>query len=219
LATLSRDFRPPGTTVTLSPVPDKEHPARTAGRYVRAARIAIEKDRERRAAEAAQRAAAAPPPPAQGAPPVDSAPPAPAPTPVAPAPAPATARPRRAPAPEPPARPVVDVAIYYVFLLSLVAVGLAALQIQMVTSGTVRVGIRLGLGIVLVLVAVPLLSNWLQAKERLTARIFKRIWGLDAPVSRSGRLMRKVGNDVMTIVGIVFLALGTFELLRAFVDP
>jgi hypothetical protein len=192
-------------------MPDKEHPARTAGRYVRAARIAISNERERRAADAAQRAAQAPQaeqqPAAEASPPRAAAPPA------------ARQRPARTPAPGPPPKPFLDNLLYYVFLISLVAVGLAGLQVQMLTSGSPRVGIRLGLGIALILVAVPLLSNWQRSKERLTARFFKKIWGVDAPVSRSGRVMRKVGNDVMTLIGIIWLALGTFEVLRAFVEP
>ena len=202
---------PPATAVTLSSVPDKEHPARTAGRYVRAARIAISNELERRSAEAEQRVAQAPEParePAAEAPPPRAAPPTTAPP-----------RTRRTARPAPPPKPFVDRLVYYGFLLSLLAAGLVPLQLQTLASGSVRLGYLLGIGSVLILVAVPILTDWQQSKERLTARIFKKIWGLDAPVSRSGRLMRKIGKDVMTMVGIAWLALGLYEILRAFVNP
>jgi hypothetical protein len=123
------------------------------------------------------------------------------------------------PAPGPPAKPLLDRALYFGFLASLVAVALAALQIQMATSGSVRVGIRLGLGIVLMLMALPLLTNWQQANQRLMAIFFKKFWGVEAPVTRTGRILSRIGRDVLTLIGITWLALGTFELLRGFVDP
>jgi len=49
--------------------------------------------------------------------------------------------------------------------------------------------------------------------------LFRRIWGLEEPTTRSGRAMRKIAGDLLTLIGIGWLALGVFELLRAFVDP
>jgi len=203
-------------------VDEKEPFARTAGKYVRAAGIAIQKERQRRAAEAEQRAreeeqeraravAAAPPAP--------SPPPQAAPAPPPPPPAQEPARAARS-APQPlPRKPIVDRLIYFTFLLSVLAVALAALQVQMVTSGDVRVGIRLVLGGVLILSAIPLLTNWQDTRRRLTNRFFRKLWGLEEPTTRSGRVMRKIAGDLLTLVGIAWLAFGVFEILRAFIDP
>jgi hypothetical protein len=181
---------------------EKEHPARTAGRFVRAAGLAIQKGLEERQAASderaeAERQAAAARPPAE----------APQASPAAP------------PPPAFPPKPFLDRVLYAGFILSIVAVCLAALQIQMVTTGSVRVGIRLGLGIVLVLMSLPLLTNWEHTKERLVANFLKRFWGIEEPTTRSGRAVRRLGKELLTLVGIAWLALGMFELLRAFVDP
>jgi hypothetical protein len=193
-------------------VSEKEHPARIAGRYVRAAGLAIQKgldqhaadSEEKRAAEEQQATAAAA---------------ATQPAPGQPAPAAGRGRAAQPPAETFPPKPWLDRILWTGFVLSIIAVCLAALQIQMVTSGSVRVGIRLGLGIVLILMALPLVTNWQHTNQRLVARFFKKFWGLDAATTRSGRAMRGLGKHLLTLVGILWLALGIFELLRAFVNP
>ena len=39
---------------------------------------------------------------------------------------------------------------------------------------------------------------------------------MDHPVTRSGRFMRRIAKDLMTLVGILWLAIAVFEILRAF---
>jgi hypothetical protein len=85
----------------------------------------------------------------------------------------------------------------------------------------VRVGIRVAIGVALLVGAVPLLTNWRQSKQRLVGHFFAKFWGLgpDATLSRTGRVIRRVGWEALTLVGIVWLALGVYELLRSVVDP
>jgi hypothetical protein len=205
-------------SVTLVAVAEKEHPASIAGRYVRAAGIAIHKELERRAAEAAQRKAAE----AQAdAAQVAATPAAPHPSAPSPAAAAPPKRARRTPVTAPPPSPFLDRLLYWGFLLSLVATFLVALNPQMVASGSVRVGIRIAIGVVLLVGALPLLTNWRQSKQRLVGLFFAKFWGLgpDATLSRTGRVIRRVGWEALTLVGIVWLALGVYELLRSVVDP
>ena len=199
---------------------DKEHPARTAGRYVRAAGIAIRKERERLAAESARKAAEAAQaeqaPPAQ---PPPAAPPPATPPPVAPSPAaqtPPQAKQSRSQQPPPSPKPLLDRFLWWGFLVAVVATGLAALNVDAVTSGTTKLVIRLVLGGVFLGVSLLLLTNWQRASERLVAKLMKKFWGMDHPVTRSGRFMRRIAKDLMTLLGILWLAIAVFEILRAF---
>ena len=63
-----------------------------------------------------------------------------------------------------------------------------------------------------------LLTNWQRATERLVARLMGEVLGMDHPVTRSGRFMRRIARDLMTLLGIVWLAIGSLEILRAFVN-
>ena len=65
--------------------------------------------------------------------------------------------------------------------------------------------------------AVALLTNWLHAKERVLTILTRKLWGLEVPRSRMGRFMRSVAKDVLTLLGIVWLAVGVLDLLRAVV--
>jgi hypothetical protein len=198
---------------------DKEHPARTAGRYVRAAGVAIRKERERLAAESARRAAEAAEaeklaPPVQP-PPAAIAPPPSATTP--PPPAAATKKPSgRQAAPPPSPKPMLDRLLWWGFLIAVVATGLAALNIDTVMSGTSKLVLRLALGGIFLGVSLLLLTNWHRASERLVAKLMKKFWGMDHPVTGSGRFMRRIARDLMTLLGIVWLAAAVFEILRAF---
>lgn len=197
---------------------DKEHPARTAGRYVRAAGIAIRKERERLAAESARRAAEAAQQ-APAAPPTPAAPPPATPTPVAPSPAAQTPPKGKQGRPQPPPpspKPLLDRFLWWGFLVAVVATGLAALNVDAVTSGTTKLVIRLVLGGVFLGVSLLLLTNWQRASERLVAKLMKKFWGMDHPVTRSGRFMRRIAKDLMTLLGILWLAIAVFEILRAF---
>jgi hypothetical protein len=196
---------------------EKEHPASIAGRYVRAAGVAIKKERARlaaegeakRAAEAAQVAAQ----PAQPvAPPPQAAPPPPA------AVAPPTAEPqkasRRQPGPPPKPNRFLDRLFWIAFLLTILASCLALLNVDMVTSGTSKTVVRLTLGGIFFVVAIALLTNWMQMKDRVLSNVTRRLWGLDHPRTKTGRFMRSAAKDVLTLLGIAWLAIGVFEMLR-----
>jgi hypothetical protein len=183
-------------------VSEKEHPARVAGRFVRAAGEAISKEFERRAAEAPERPVEAPQQPQATPPATGNSGPKPL---------------RGRPAPVP--RPWFDRIIWLLFLLSLVALALTGLQIQMLMSGSVRTGARVAMGVPLVIGAFLLLSNWARSNERIVARLVQRVWKVGEATTRSGRFMRKRVGDGLTLLGIVLLAAGVFQLLRAIVDP
>jgi hypothetical protein len=195
-------------------VDDKEHPASIAGRYVRAAGVAIRKEKERLAAESAKRAAEAAQAPPAAAPPVAAPPQAVAPPPPA---APA-AKPKPAAAPPPAARPIVDRLLWWGFLIAVASTAVAALNVDTVTSGTTKVVIRLTLGGVFIFVSLMLLTNWQRANERLVARLMKKFWGMDHPTTRSGRVVRRIARDLMILLGNAWLAIGVFEILRAVVN-
>ncbi len=129
--------------------------------------------------------------------------------------APSAARP---PASAPTPRPLVDRLLYIGFVISLGATGLAAISIDSLASGSDRVVVRLILGSIFLAVSLTLLTNWQRAKERLVAKLMKKFWGMDHPVTRSGRFMRGIARDLMTLLGILWLAMGVFEVMRALVN-
>jgi len=204
-------------------VSEKEHPARTAGRYVRAAGIAFKKERERlaaesaakRAAEAAQAAQA--PPPAPPAPPAQVPPPAQAP-PRAVAPAPAAASAPRRQALAPPPNRFLDRVFWIGFIVTIVATCMVLLSIDTVLSGTTKTVFRLVLGGICFTFAAALLTNWLYAKDRVLIMFTRKLWGMEEPRTRTGRFMRAVAKDVLTLLGIAWLAVGTLDLLRVVVN-
>jgi hypothetical protein len=180
-------------------VAEKEHPAAVAGRYLRAAGVAIQKELERRSSESEETKAQAPAQPQE-------APPSPA----------AARRARRQKPPLEP-KPFFDRVLWAWFMLALLALALSGLQIQMVFNGSTQTVVRLVLGIPLVLVAILVLTNWQRANERLVARAFKA-WGLEAPTTKSGRFARRFAKDLMTLLGIVLLSVAAFQLLSAVVE-
>ena len=103
-------------------------------------------------------------------------------------------------------------------MITIVATALAALNIDMLASGTSKVVVRVVLGGIFLSVSLVLLTNWQRANERLVARLMKKFWGMDHPVTRSGRFMRRIARDLMTLLGIAWLAIGVFEVLRALVN-
>ena len=196
---------------------EKEHPAATAGRYLRAAGIAIKKGSEKLAEEtAAKRAAEAAAAQQQAA----QAPTHPAATPAVAAPAAAApaAAPKRAPRKAPPAPPqnrFLDRLFWIGFILSVVASCLALLNIQMITSGTTQDIVRFVLGGIFLVVAGMLLLNVGHAKDRVLSTLTRKLWGLEHPTTRMGRFMRAIAKDVLTLVGIGWLAIGVYEILTA----
>jgi hypothetical protein len=183
---------------------EKEHPARTAGRYVRAAGIAIRKERERLAAEsAAKRAAEAAEAQQQAA----QAPPQPPPQPP-------PAAPRAA---QPPPSRFLDRLFWFAFIVTIVAMCLALLNVQMLTSGTAEDLVRLVLGVIFLVVATTMLLNVGHSKDRILTTLTTKLWGLGHPTTRMGRFMRAVAKDVLTLLGIAWLTIATYEILTAVV--
>jgi hypothetical protein len=207
---------------------EKEHPARTAGRYVRAAGIAFKKERARLAAEAAAKRAAeeaqaaqAPAQPAAAQPaaaPQAAQPQAPrqvAPPPTQAAPAQRTKRP---PPPAPPPSKFLDRLCWAVFVAMCVATCLILLTVDTFFSGTPKTVVRLVLGTMFVISAVSLFTNALQAKDRVLTVITRKLWGLEQPTTRIGRFMRGFAKDLLTLLGIGWLAIGVYLLLRIVAD-
>jgi hypothetical protein len=129
---------------------------------------------------------------------------------------PAAARPEPPPPPPPvPSGGFVGTVTLYAFLASLGAFVLAVLQVDSLFSGTPKTVFRLVLGCVLVLAAALLTTNWQLASERLGQRALTRMWGPRAAANRRERFVARRVRDVLTLVGILFLAAGVIEILRA----
>ena len=161
----------------------KEHPAAKAGRYVRAAGIVIGKEIDRRAAEAAARPAPAAPPP-----------PPPPPAPVA-------------------TTDVFGRTVFRFFVVALVVLGLTILHFADVMPGEARTVTRLLFSGILFVEAFLLIANWHQANQRVGQRLLNRIWGPRGPVNRRERGFARATRDVLTLLGIGFLAAAVFQLL------
>jgi hypothetical protein len=190
--------------------------ARTAGRYVRAAGIAFKKERERLAAESERKRAAEAAQAAQVA--AQQPPQAP---PQAVAPPPAAAQPAKAPRPAPPAPPpnkFLDRILWLGFIVTIVATVLVLLSIDSVMSGTTKTVFRLVIGGICFAYAGILLTNTFHAKERVLATMTRKLWGLEHPRTRTGRFMRAVAKDVLTLLAIGWLAVGVLDILRVVVD-
>src|SRR5690348_3821380 len=174
-------------------MPEPEHPAAKAGRFVRAAGLAIGAAAKELEKERQQRAAAAP--------------------------AEAAARPQPAPVePPPPHRtggPVGGL-VFYGFTVGLIAFVLAALNVdQLIATGDTRLVFRLVLAGILIAEAALLTSNWQQANQRLVQRLLNRVWGPRGAMNRRERAFTRLARDLLTLLGILMLALGVFEILRA----
>ena len=85
-------------------------------------------------------------------------------------------------------------------------------------SGTPKTVFRLVIGGICFLYAGILLTNWNHAKERVLAMMTKKLWGLEHPRTRTGRFMRAVAKDFLTLLAIGWLAVGVLDLLRVVVD-
>jgi hypothetical protein len=170
---------------TLCSVPGREHPAAKAGRFVRAAGRA-----GAAAAREYERQAAARPAPVRAEPP-----------------------------PPPPALRTNDPlgwAVFVGFLVALVALALVALRVEtLFGSHTVTLVFRLAAAVVLFLEASLLTSNWQGANQRLGQRLLNRVWGPRGAVTRREKTFARALRDVLTLIGIAFLAGAVFELLAA----
>jgi hypothetical protein len=170
-------------------VPDKEHPAAKAGRYVRAAGIVFGKEMDRRSEAAAARAAA------------------PKPVPAAPPP----------PPPPVPTKDFAGQAVFVGFLASFVAVLLLAVHVYNSLSGATKTIFLLVLAALLLAEAGLITSNWHQANQRIGQRLLTRMWGSRGPMNKRERAFARGVRDVLTLIGILFLGGGVFALLTAIV--
>lgn len=170
-------------------MPEQEPKAAKAGRFVRTMGLAFQREFERKAAEtAAARAArpAAPPPPP--------------------------------PAPPPPAVPTTGLfakTTFGLFVLSLVGLALAALRADTLLPGSGETVARSVVAVVLLIEAYLLCSNWHLANQRLVQRVLNRVWGPRGAMTRREKAFSRALRDVVTLIGIVFLAGGVYEILAA----
>ncbi len=190
-----------------------------AGRFVRAAGAgastaakefekANAEKRARLAAEAAHAAATAPaPPPMTEVPLMQPAAPQQA---AAPAPAPSSRRRRPMQRPDPGPNVVIDSVLYGVFVISVVAGVLMAIQINSILPRDAD----------FVLAAIFLSIGWLlttdrwQARRRIVLRMARGRRHDGRPVGWR-YIVDKVGRELLTLVGIVWVALGLWVLAQA----
>jgi hypothetical protein len=190
-----------GTRDTLMSVPEQEHPAAKAGRFVRAAGLAISSTLEKQAAKAPPAPPKAPPAPPRASPP-------PTPPPVAKVP----------PAPPPPPVPTRDFvgrAIFLSFIVSLFAFLVVVLRVEMLFTSTPKTVLQLVLSVILFLVAFLLMSNWQRANQRIVQRLLTRMWGPRAAMNRREKFFAGAVRDGLKLIAIAFLALGALEFLSA----
>lgn len=167
-------------------MPDKEHPASKAGRYVRAAGIVVGKEIDKRAAAAA---AKPPPPPREPPPP----PPPPAET-----------------------KTFAGKTIFRYFVFSLVVLGLTIFHAAHYVPGEAQRIVRLAFSGVLLVQALLLITNWHQANARIGQRLLTRMWGDRGPANRRERAAARVVKEGLTLFGIAFLAGAVYEFVVAF---
>ncbi|MEI8106041.1 MAG: hypothetical protein WCH31_09420 [Actinomycetes bacterium] len=171
---------------------NQEHPAAKAGRYVRAAGSLLAKKIEN----------------------LETLPPPKAAQPTQPAPPRAAAPPAAPPKPENTGG-IVGFVVFYGFIASLAATVLAVLNIDQLFNGSsVRTIILLSISVVLFAEAFLLTSNWERASQRLAQRLLTRIWGPRAAMNRREKFVSRLARDILTLIGIAWLAVGTFELIR-----
>jgi hypothetical protein len=134
----------------------------------------------------------------------------------------ANAPPKARPEPPPPPPPVptgglVGTAVFYAFIVGVGALLLVLLKVASLVHGTPQLVARLTLGGLLLVEAVFLTSNWQLANQRIGQRVLNRIWGPRGAANRRERFIANRVRDVLTLVGIAFLAAGVFEILNAFI--
>jgi hypothetical protein len=134
----------------------------------------------------------------------------------------ADAPPKAQPEPPPPPRPAntggfVGRLVFAGFVASILAFLLVALRFETLLGSThdVKLTIRLVLAAILFLEAFLVLSNWRGANQRLVQRVLNRVWGPRAAMNRREKTFARIIRDVLTLVGILWLAAGVFELLTA----
>jgi hypothetical protein len=126
-----------------------------------------------------------------------------------------------APPPPPPPPPPVETHtfvgrwVFRFFVASLVILGLSLLHFDQLLPGAGQKIIRLSLAAVLAFSALILLTNWHQGNERIGQRLLTRMWGPRVAVTKRERFVARLVRDVLTLVGIGFLAAAVYQLLVA----
>ena len=124
------------------------------------------------------------------------------------------------PPPPPPAentRGVVGRLAYLGLIAAALAFVLVLLRIEtLIGSGSnARLIFRLVLAGLLFFEAVLLLTNWRGANQRLVQRVLTKMWGPRGATNRREKSVARICRDLVTFVGIAFLAAAVFELLTA----
>jgi hypothetical protein len=100
---------------------------------------------------------------------------------------------------------------------AVVAFLLVALRVETLLGSThnAKLIVRLVLAALLFVEAGVLVTNWRGANQRLVQRLLNRVWGPRGAMNRREKTFARICRDTLTLVGIVFLAAGVFELLTA----
>ena len=134
--------------------------------------------------------------------------------------APATApRPAAPPSPPPPVSTTSPAGklSFWAFTLSLVVLGLTILHFDTLVPGRAQTILRLVLAGLLGTEAFLLTTNWHKANERVGQRLLTRMWGPRGPMTRREKFAARLVRDVLTLLGIAFLAAAVYQLLVALV--
>lgn len=129
-------------------------------------------------------------------------------------------KPKPEPLPPPPpanTRGFVGRLVFAGLVASLVAFLLVVLRFETLLGSThsAKLTVRLVLAGLLLFEAALVLTNWRGANQRLVQRVLNRVWGPRGAMNRREKTFARICRDLLTIVGIVFLAAGVFELLVA----
>jgi hypothetical protein len=166
-------------------VPEKEHPAAKAGRFVRVAGKVIAREIDRQSTAAAAKAAAPPPPPLPPPPPV--------------------------PTSDVVGRALF--LLFLASLVALICVLLHVYTLF--GGHTPQLVFRLIVSGILFVEAVLLTSNWLLGNQRVGQRLLNKVWGPRGAMNRREKTFARIVRDALTLVGIGLLAAAAFEFLSA----
>ena len=129
-------------------------------------------------------------------------------------------KPRPEPLPPPPpanTRGFVGRLVFAGLVASVIAFLLVVLRIETLLGSThdAKLAFRLVLAGLLLAESALVLSNWRGANQRLVQRVLNRVWGPRGAMNRREKTFARICMDLLTLVGIIFLAAGVFELLVA----
>jgi hypothetical protein len=104
--------------------------------------------------------------------------------------------------------------VFGTFVLAVAAFLLVVLHVEMALGGAKNT-FRLVLAAIMLLEAGLLTTNKFRASDRLVQRLANRMWGPRGAANRRERFFARFSRDALTLLGILFLAAGAFELLEA----